>query len=89
MEYKQVNGYARITYIALFDEYVVEYGGRAYETEHGHCMFGGSKKKFAALSECESFCSSIGATIVDKEVLDHPLAHGLPDCRAILGLKFD
>lgn len=89
MEYKQINDYAKIIHITLLDEYVVEYGGRAYETERGRCIFDGSKKKFPTLSESESFCSSISATIVDKKTLDHPLAHGLPDCRAILGLKFD
>lgn len=84
MEYKQIYNYAKITYLALFDSYVVEYGGRAYQFDNGNrYIFDGEKIELHTLAECDNFCMSIDATLVDKFVIDHTLAHGLPDCRAI------
>lgn len=78
-----VENYAEITYVALFDNYWVEYGGRTYLNDGRYTMFDGKRKKFATLNEAKDFCKEVGATIVKEFKIDHPLAHGLPDCRAI------
>ena len=78
-----INNYAEITYLALFDSYWVEYGGRAYLKDGHYYMFDGKRKKCATLQEARDFCKEMGATVVKEFTVDHPLAHGLPDCRAI------
>lgn len=84
MEYKQIKNFAEITYLALFESYVVKYGGRAYQFQNGDCyIFDGSIKELKTIDECRKFCADIGATHVVETKFDHPLAHGLPDCRAI------
>ena len=80
-----VDNYAEITFLELFGNYVVEYGGKTYRNieKDSYTMFYGKTKKFETLQECYDFCKEIGATIIKEFCIHHSLAHGLPDCRAI------
>lgn len=85
MEYELVDNYAEITYLELFGNYRVYYGGKTYHfpNNDSYSMFYGKTKKFDTIEECHKFCESIGATIIKEYCIHHPLSKGLPDCRSI------
>lgn len=86
MEYEKLEGkFAKIIYLALFDKFVVNYGGDAYyfPRTKRYQLFNNKTKTFATKKECLDFCSENHLAVLGEELIDHPLAHGLPDCRAI------
>ena len=80
--------FGEVTYLELFDEYILEYGNEVYFSPYNnkYCHFGNQgwkKKNFENYDELKTFCDKNGIKIVNTSKISHSLAKGLPDCRSI------
>lgn len=76
--------HAEIIFLALFDKYSLKYGHKWYQNDKNKIiLFEFEKKIFKGKKEMETFIQENGIIVEHSWVLDHPLAHGLPDTRSL------
>lgn len=93
--YESNDGRCGIAYhLKLFNSFVVYYSNRWYKSfkdnhiellgdttrTDGHRLF---KNELKTLKDVTDFCTENKIELVEVITRDHPLAHGLPDCRSI------
>lgn len=77
-----------LTYVCLFSMYVLRHCTIWDETKNGGFFIWEScdtyiKRSFGSEKEMTDYAIKNNITIRNRENLDHPLAHGLPDTRSI------
>lgn len=80
-----------IVYLALFNKYVLEYNHDWLVSKNGNIVIhpkGMKKETFNSKKEAVEFAKKNNIEIVYDTKIDHPLAHGLPDTRAIRSYQY-
>lgn len=76
--------HGEIVFLALFNEYVVKFSKVWFEGEKTRIFFFDyEQKNIKRKEDVNSFIVEKGIIIEDETIVDHPLAHGLPDCRSV------